>query len=195
MELKVKELLKKRGMRMADLAGILGVDQSNLVRSLEGNPTLSRLEEIAKTLGVPIQELLPDAPPSSSAGVLTMGDKRFALVPLPNEETEEKGTPPEAQEMTQETLKGEICNLVQQCSEDGKQRAICGSLSGRQIVILYDEDRKNYMWLLRLDGGKIKFRSYTRFFVFGEDNDKGTMEWDGDVLADLMLEEINSNVL
>ena len=180
---------------MSNLAAMLDTDQSNLSKRLKKDPKVSFIESIATALNVPISSFFPDQHPADPAGILALGGKRFALVPLPNEETEEKGTPPDAQEMTQETLKGEICNLVQQCSEDGKRRAICGSLSGHQIVILYDEDRKNYMWLLWLDGGKIAFRSYTRFFVLGEDDDKGTMEWDGDVLADLMLEEINSNAL
>ena len=57
MELRVKELCKARGLRMSDLADKMGVDPANLSASLKGNPTLSRLNDVAKILGVGVAEL------------------------------------------------------------------------------------------------------------------------------------------
>ena len=82
MELKVEEILKNKGMRMAELAAKLNVDQSNLTKSLEGNPKLSRLKEVASALDVSVRDLFQEEAPSLAAGVLTMGNRHFALVPV-----------------------------------------------------------------------------------------------------------------
>lgn len=57
---KIKEILKERGMTMLQLAEELGIHRTNLSTSLSGNPTLSRLEEIAKILDVKVTELFKE---------------------------------------------------------------------------------------------------------------------------------------
>ena len=192
MQLRIKEILKERGMKMTELAAKVGIDQSNLTKSLDGNPTLSRLEEIAKALGLPVRELLPDAPPVSPAGVLDIGGRRFALVPMPEMAETKADTLPDAPEMTPEALKKEICNLVQQGSSSNNQQAFCGSLLGHRIVVLYDEACKVYMWLLWHNDGKVSCHGYTRYFDIDEGDVRRTMEWDGDTLADIMVEDIQN---
>lgn len=64
---RVKELLKKQGITAKDLAGKIGISESALSLSLNGNPTLSRLQEIANALDVPVSELF-DTP---KQGVIT----------------------------------------------------------------------------------------------------------------------------
>ena len=185
MQLKVKDLLKERGMKMADLAGLLGMNQSNLSKALYGNPTLSKLQDIADALGVPVRELLPDAPPASSAGVLTMGKARFALVPLPEEEKKPASDP---LILTQEELKEKIQGLVEKCSKDGKSRAIFASLTGRPVVVMYDEECRRYLLATKKDDDETIVLSYTRFFKVDENN--GRMEWEGGVLSETMIDEI-----
>lgn len=82
MELRINELLKERGMRMADLAKKLRVDHSNLSSSLKGNPTLSTLREVAAALGVEVRELFPGNVPSRIAGNMQIGDRHFAIIPI-----------------------------------------------------------------------------------------------------------------
>lgn len=60
MESRIKELCRERGMRMSDLADKMGVNQANLAASIKGNPTLSRLKDIASILGVDVAELLTE---------------------------------------------------------------------------------------------------------------------------------------
>jgi len=82
MELRVEEILKSKGMKMANLAAKLNTDQSNLAKRLEGNPTLSKLEEIAAALDVSVRDLFPESEPSLKEGVLRVGDRHFALIPV-----------------------------------------------------------------------------------------------------------------
>ena len=57
MELLVVELAHAKGLTMADIAKQIGISRVNLSNSLNGNPTLSRLAEVAKILGVEVAEL------------------------------------------------------------------------------------------------------------------------------------------
>lgn len=57
MKLRVVEIAHQRGMTMADIAKQIGISRVNLSNSLNGNPTLSRLTEVAKILGVEVSEL------------------------------------------------------------------------------------------------------------------------------------------
>ena len=57
MALKIRELAKSKGMTMAEIAEKLGINPITLSQSLNGNPTLSRLTEVANALGVDVSEL------------------------------------------------------------------------------------------------------------------------------------------
>ena len=57
MALKIREIAKSKGMTMAEIAEKLGINPITLSQSLNGNPTLSRLTEVADVLGVDVSEL------------------------------------------------------------------------------------------------------------------------------------------
>ena len=54
----VKRLCKEQGLSLAQLADILGISYVSLWESLSGNPTLSRLLDIAEILNVPVGALV-----------------------------------------------------------------------------------------------------------------------------------------
>lgn len=54
----VKKLCKEQGITLAQLADILGISYVSLWESLSGNPTLSRLLDIAEILNVPVGSLV-----------------------------------------------------------------------------------------------------------------------------------------
>ena len=55
--LKVKEILRDKGMTINDLANVMGINRVTLSNFINGNPTLETLQKIAKNLGVKITEL------------------------------------------------------------------------------------------------------------------------------------------
>lgn len=55
--MRVKELLKEKGMTAKELAKKMGVSEGALSKSLSGNPTLDKLNEISSALGVSLSEL------------------------------------------------------------------------------------------------------------------------------------------
>ena len=83
MALRITEILKSKGLRMSDLASRLGTNQSNLMKSLNGNPTLEKLQEIAKALNVEVYELMTDALSSAPSGTIQIGGKTYGIVEVP----------------------------------------------------------------------------------------------------------------
>lgn len=57
MSLRIKEILKGKGMTQKELAQKMGVAEISLSRSINGAPTLTTLEKIADALGVEVSEL------------------------------------------------------------------------------------------------------------------------------------------
>ena len=57
MELRIVEIAHSKGLTMADIAKQIGISRVNLSNSLNGNPTLSRLRDVAKILDVEVSEL------------------------------------------------------------------------------------------------------------------------------------------
>lgn len=55
--IQIKEILKRRGVTAKELAAKIGISEGALSKSLSGNPTLERLEQIAAALGVEVAEL------------------------------------------------------------------------------------------------------------------------------------------
>lgn len=62
MELRIKEVLKEKGVLHKELAERLGVTDIALRASLKGNPTIGTLEKVADALGVPFAELFAPQP-------------------------------------------------------------------------------------------------------------------------------------
>ena len=54
--MRVKEVLKQKGMTAKELAVKIGISEGALSKSLSGNPTLERIEQIAAALGVALFE-------------------------------------------------------------------------------------------------------------------------------------------
>ena len=55
--LRIKQLVKEKGMTMAEVAKKLGVNPVNLSSAIKGNPTLSTLSKIAEVLEVEVANL------------------------------------------------------------------------------------------------------------------------------------------
>lgn len=62
MNFRIKEICKERGMLLKDLATKLGITEVGLSKSLNGDPGVKRLQEIANVLDVPLVELFEKQP-------------------------------------------------------------------------------------------------------------------------------------
>lgn len=58
--LRVQDICKEQGITMQDLSKKMGITYQALYASASGNPTIGKIKEIAKALGVDYIELLED---------------------------------------------------------------------------------------------------------------------------------------
>lgn len=70
MALRIKELCKEKHITMAEIAEKIGINPITLSQSLNGNPTLNRLTEVANALGVDVSELFEQPVNNNLHGVL-----------------------------------------------------------------------------------------------------------------------------
>lgn len=59
-ELRVKEILKERGIKMKELAEKMGKTPESLTRALQRNPQYSTLKAIAQELGLSMRDLFKE---------------------------------------------------------------------------------------------------------------------------------------
>jgi len=57
MDLKVKEIIKQKGLTMQEIADRLSITRDTLTRNINGNPTIETLKKISDVLEVPISDL------------------------------------------------------------------------------------------------------------------------------------------
>ena len=57
MGLRIKEIAKEKGYPLEAVASHLNISPISLSQSLNGNPTLKRLEEVAEAFGLDVSEL------------------------------------------------------------------------------------------------------------------------------------------
>ncbi|OJV76772.1 MAG: transcriptional regulator [Bacteroidia bacterium 44-10] len=57
MALRVKDICKKKGVSIGELADTMGIKRESLSRAINGNPTLDTLGKIAEALDVTVSDL------------------------------------------------------------------------------------------------------------------------------------------
>lgn len=78
MGLRIKELAKEKDFLLEDIASSLNISPVSLSQSLNGNPTLKRLEAVAEVLGVDVSELFEKPAKNEIHGCLYIdGQPRF----------------------------------------------------------------------------------------------------------------------
>lgn len=84
---RVKEICSEKGLQMKGLAAIMNVKPESLSRTLNGNPQLSSLDNIAKALNIGVADLFADrvenniisssATPNSLHSIIVYKDKTY----------------------------------------------------------------------------------------------------------------------
>ena len=60
----IKKRIRECGFTTQQIAEKLNISQQAVSQAINGNPTLSRLEQIAGAIGIPVSELVADNPAS-----------------------------------------------------------------------------------------------------------------------------------
>lgn len=79
MALRIKEIARAKGITMNEIAEKMGINPVNLSSSLNGNPTLNRLQEVADILGVDVSDLFSKEKQTDIYGFLEYNGKVYKI--------------------------------------------------------------------------------------------------------------------
>ena len=74
----LKDICRQKGLSLTDVANRMGTSPSNLLSSVKGNPTISKLQDIADALQVSVAELLTNRP-ESALGLVIIDGQTYQL--------------------------------------------------------------------------------------------------------------------
>lgn len=79
MGLRIKEVIKEKGMTVQTLADKMGINRVGLSNHINGNPSVAVLEKIAAALEVPIQELFEKEQKENINGYIEIRNEIFKI--------------------------------------------------------------------------------------------------------------------
>lgn len=81
MELRIREILESKDIKVSSLAETVGITRANMSNIVNGKstPSLETLEKIANALGVDITELFTPSSSGSIIGVIRVGDTNYNI--------------------------------------------------------------------------------------------------------------------
>lgn len=183
-EQNLREICKRKGLKLSDVAERMGTGQSNLITSLKGNPTISKLEDVAAALQVSVAELLTMRP-NAAEGIVIIGGQTFQLskpaaatVQLPTFDR-------------YDALREEIREFVKKAIEGAETVSKMGLLETMEVFsLVYDPNAAKFYLSLCYADGKIYTLTYDKFeYCDWKDGDTDeTVKW---TLADVSEDIIN----
>lgn len=84
MALRIKEVIKEKGMTVNSLAEKMGINRVGLSNHINGNPSVEVLEKIANALEVDIAELFAPSSSGGIIGVIRIGDTNYNINSVPD---------------------------------------------------------------------------------------------------------------
>lgn len=86
MELRIREILESKEVKVSSLAETVGITRANMSNIVNGKstPSLETLEKIANALEVDITELFVPSPSSGIIGVIRIRDTNYNINSVPD---------------------------------------------------------------------------------------------------------------
>lgn len=163
MALRIKEIAKAKGITMGEIADKMGINPVNLSASLNGNPTLNRLQEVAVILGVEISDLFAQDSSYINGHIETgnniysvksreqficLIDKIDGIVHIPSCPRED-------------VLKNSVKDFCTRSIESNMSGAIMNRYGVNEVFTLsYDSDSKKFSLTLCIGNGNVKFKLF-----------------------------------
>lgn len=182
-EQNLRELVKAKGLKLSDVADRVGTTVSNLLSSVKGNPTVSKLEGIASALQVSVAELLTMRPDSAQGLVIINGQSYQLSKPA----TRAVQIPTFVR---YDTLREEIKAFIKKCIDKSERATKMGLVETMEVFsLVYDPDSAKFFLSLCYAEGKTLTNTYDKYEYCNWDKNKAEDDapWD--------LEEITGEII
>ena len=189
-ETNLKAICRQKGLSLTDVANRMGASPSNLLSSVKGNPTISKIQDIANALQVSVSELLTMRP-EKATGVAIIDGKVYQVskpaanvVQLPVYER-------------YSDLRDDIKEFVARAVEIDENTVIMGMLETFEVFSLsYDvHDAKFHLNLCYADGKTLSMAYQKLEYCEWKDDDTDeTVKWDLHSLIQELITDIEDTV-
>ena len=189
-ESNLKAICRQKGLTLTDVANRMATSPSNLLSSVKGNPTISKLQDIASALQVSVSELLTMRP-EKAQGIAIIDGKAFQLskpasstVQLPIYDR-------------YDTLREEIKAFIKKCVEESEREAIMGLVETMEVFsLVYDPDATKFYLSLCYADGKTFTIAYDKYEYCNWDKSKAEDDapWDLACITEEIINDIEGCV-
>lgn len=186
----LREICRRKGLRLSDVSERIGCGQSNLVSSVKGNPKLSTLQDIANALGVSVAELLT-MHPDSALGLVVIDGQTYQLskpaastVQLPSY-------------ARYDTLREEIRVFIKKCVNGAESASKMGLVDTMEVFsLVYDAKASKFLLSLCYSDGQTITSVYDKleFCNWDQNASEEDAKWDLGTLTEEIINDIEGLV-
>ena len=183
-EKNLREIASAKGLRLSDIANRMGTTVSNLLTSVKGNPTVSKLEGLAEALQVGVSELFTGRPEPAQGLVII--DGRTYQISKPASKVLQIPTYNRYDE-----LRGAIRVFIAKAIENREIACMMGILETMELFsLLYDGENEYFHLSLCFADGRMMTFPYDKleYCEWKKDDSKEESIWD---LAQVTEEILN----
>ena len=189
-EQNLREICKLKGLKISDVAERMGVGQSNLIYSLKGNPTISKLGDVAEALQVSVSELITMRPDSSQGLVIVDGNTYQITKPA-------NSTVQLPSFSRYDILRSEVKDFIRKSIKGSSTTTKMGLVQTMEFFsLVYDpESAKFYLSLCYADGKTI-VSSYDKmeYAVWPKDESNDESSWNIKEVTEAIISDLEGMV-
>ena len=189
-ETNLKEICRRKGLSLTDVANRIGTSPSNLLSSVKGNPTISKLEDIAEALQVSIAELLTNRP-EKALGIVLIDGQTYQLS-KPATSTLQIPTYDRY-----DVLRGELRTFIANSIKAAEMTSKMGILETMEVFsLVYDGYNTKFILSLCYADGKTATMTYDRleYCSWREEDTEETVQWDLQQVTDDIINDLEGYV-
>lgn len=182
-EQNLREICKAKGLKLSDIADRIGTTVSNLLVSVKGNPTITKLQDIANALQVPVADLVADAP-AKPLGLIYINGSIYQLS-APSENAVQLPIYDRY-----DNFRKDAEEFIKKSVESDKNDAMMGMIEQMEVFsIFYDGGQKRFNVSICYSTGKTMAFTYDKYAYadWKEGDTDETVAWNlPDVIEDII---------
>lgn len=186
----LRDICRLKGLSLTDVANRMGVDPSNLLSSIKGNPTISRIQAIADALQISVSELLTQRPEKAQG--LAIIDGQIYQLSRPAATTVQLPTYDRY-----DTLRKELKDFIKKSIKGTDTTSRMGMVETMQVFsLVYDpEAAKFYLSLCYADGQTLTI-DYDKmeYCDWPEDESNDNATWNLADICEAVINDIEGSV-
>ena len=189
-EQNLKEICKRKGLTLTDVANRIGTSPSNLLYSVKGNPTISKLRDVARALGISVSELLVMRP-DSAQGLIVIDGQYYQI-------SKPAASIVQVPAFTRyDTLQEEIKDFIKKCIKGGESASKMGLVDTMEVfALVYDSRAHKFILSLCYSNGQTLTCAYDKleFCDWEQKVSEDDAPWDIKAVSEEIINDIEGRV-